>query len=73
MGTAIGVAFLAGLTAWELYRNRAYFGLAGNERQKLAFAIASGLFVLVAALAWRLMNKPANADFLIATDSEMKK
>ena len=28
---------------------------------------------LSALLAWRLMNKPANVDFLIATDSEMKK
>jgi preprotein translocase SecE subunit len=24
-------------------------------------------------IAWRLMNKPANVDFLIATDGEMKK
>jgi len=24
-------------------------------------------------LSWYLMNKPSNADFLIATDSEMKK
>ena len=23
--------------------------------------------------AWRMMNKPSNVDFLIATDSEMKK
>jgi preprotein translocase SecE subunit len=73
MGTAFGVAFLTGLTAWEIYRNRAYFGMAGNERQKIAFGVASGLFLLVAGLAWRLMNKPANVDFLIATDSEMKK
>lgn len=31
-----------------------------------------GFVVAAAILAWRLMNKPRNVEFLIATDSEMK-
>ena len=34
----------------------------------------TGVFILgYVWLCWYLMNKPKNADFLIATDSEMKK
>ncbi len=43
--------------------------MAGRITLAVAGAVLVGLFVL----AWRLMNKPSNADFLIATDSEMKK
>jgi preprotein translocase SecE subunit len=32
-----------------------------------------GVGIALALLCWRLMNKPGNVDFLIATDSEMKK
>jgi preprotein translocase SecE subunit len=35
--------------------------------------VASFFVVGFAALAWWLMNKQDNVDFLIATDSEMKK
>ena len=35
--------------------------------------MAVAFFVLFAALVWRVTNKPSNVDFLIATDSEMKK
>jgi len=73
MGTAISVTCLAGLTAFELYDKRVYFGMGAPERRSLALGLASALFVAIMALAWRLMNKPGNVDFLIATDSEMKK
>jgi len=73
MGTAISVTCLAALTAFELYDKRVYFGMAGNERRSLALVLASALFIAIMALAWRIMNKPSNVDFLIATDSEMKK
>ena len=59
----------------------------GNKVRKLEFLLADALarerhlativaltfLALFAALVWRLTNKPANVDFLIATDSEMKK
>jgi preprotein translocase SecE subunit len=35
--------------------------------------IAAAVFAGIMLFAWRMMNKPGNADFLIATDSEMKK
>jgi len=73
MGTAISITLLAALTAFELYDKRAYFAMNAPERRTLALGLAAGLFVAIMALAWRLMNKPTNVDFLIATDSEMKK
>lgn len=35
--------------------------------------VVIGLGVALGAVAWRLINKPAHAEFLIATDTEMKK
>jgi preprotein translocase SecE subunit len=42
---------------------------AQNITVGTCIAVAAGF----ALLCWRLMNKPDNVDFLIATDSEMKK
>jgi preprotein translocase subunit SecE len=39
----------------------------------VAISVCAVTFLLVSFFAWRTMNKPANAEFLIATDSEMKK
>jgi preprotein translocase SecE subunit len=35
--------------------------------------VCAAFIVAFAGLCWWLMNKPTNVDFLIATDSEMKK
>ncbi|HEY7086639.1 MAG TPA: preprotein translocase subunit SecE, partial [Tepidisphaeraceae bacterium] len=35
--------------------------------------ITAGFIAAAALLSWYIMNKPDNVDFLIATDSEMKK
>ena len=79
MGTAAGALLLGGLTAYNLY---VYLPLvmqmestqAGADRERqIALGVAAGFFVAFAFFAWRLMNKPSNVDFLIATDSEMKK
>jgi preprotein translocase subunit SecE len=43
--------------------------LAGRITAGLSVAIAISLSYVL----WRMMNKPSNVDFLIATDSEMKK
>ena len=77
MGTAFGAALLAGLTAYNIY---IYLPLlinlgAGAEARERQVALAAAVAFLAAFsfFAWRMMNKPSNVDFLIATDSEMKK
>lgn len=39
----------------------------------LRLSVTGGVCALLALWAWWLMNKPTNAEFLIATDDEMKK
>jgi preprotein translocase subunit SecE len=46
---------------------------AAVTARNVALGVCAATFAGMAALAWWLMNKPRNADFLIATDSEMKK
>ena len=79
MGTAAGALLLGGLTAYNLY---VYLPVlihfdttpAGQAHAHRVAAVVASLFVVgFAALAWWLMNKKDNVDFLIATDSEMKK
>jgi preprotein translocase SecE subunit len=41
--------------------------------QKVGLGVAIGFVIVFAAVSGYFMNKPANVDFLIATDSEMKK
>lgn len=79
MGTAFGAALIASLTAYNLYVYLPLFLTfestpAGQARERqIAFAVAAVFFAAFASFAWWLMNKASNADFLIATDSEMKK
>jgi preprotein translocase SecE subunit len=79
MGTAGGAALLGALTAYNLYvwlpvlMNLGSTPEAVAREKQIAIGVAAGFFALFAAFTWRLMNKPGNVDFLIATDSEMKK
>ena len=75
MGTAIGAGMLGALTTWQIYRYiPAFFSSPDPTRPQRIALIVAGIFALLfAAFAWRMMNKPGNVDFLIATDSEMKK
>jgi preprotein translocase subunit SecE len=68
MGTAIAAALLAGLTASFVY------GQADSPNRGL-WPLGLGIAVMIGLLLlfWWIMNAPGNADFLIATDSEMKK
>lgn len=73
MGTAIGAGLLGTLITWQIYAQVPAF-FADTARGRRVGLIAAAIFAAIYALiAWRLMNKPANVDFLIATDSEMKK
>src|SRR4051794_6448914 len=44
-----------------------------KNAQRVGIGVAVGFLLLYTVIAVRLMNKPSNVDFLIATDSEMKK
>ena len=79
MGTAAAALLLGALTAYNIY---VYLPILINfgttieaqaRAKNIATGVAVGFFAAFAFFAWRMMNKPTNADFLIATDSEMKK
>jgi len=80
MGTALGAAFIAALTADFVYvqmKAIPYATDAAGQPLYIAKSVcagsALGVLAIILFFVWRAMNKPSNADFLIATDSEMKK
>jgi preprotein translocase SecE subunit len=79
MGTAMGAALLGALLAYNLYVwipvliNLGSTPDALARERQVAIGVAAGFFVLYAGFVWWLTNKHENVDFLIATDSEMKK
>jgi preprotein translocase SecE subunit len=75
MGTAIGAGLLGILITWQIYRYVPAF-VSQNDAsrgQRIGLISAAIFAVLYGLIGWRVMNKPGNVDFLIATDSEMKK
>ena len=77
MGTAMGAGLLAALTANFFYQHLPIWlagaGVAQGKTKITAIYIIAGLLAAFGLLVFWIMNKPRNADFLIATDSEMKK
>ncbi len=73
MGTAIGAGLLGILMTWQLYAQVPAFFADTDRGRQVALVVAVVFVTIFALFAWRLMNKPGNVDFLIATDSEMKK
>ena len=79
MGTALAAGLLGVLTAYNLYHwlpsliTRDATPDAQARARNIAMGVAVAFFVAFIAFIWRTTNKPANVDFLIATDSEMKK
>jgi preprotein translocase subunit SecE len=77
MGTAGAAALLAALTASFLYQHMPIWlqgvGVSVARSKPVAIYIIAALLAGFGLLVFWLMNKPTNADFLIATDSEMKK
>jgi preprotein translocase SecE subunit len=70
MLTAAGALAIDVLVSNFIYSQlRAYLSVSRTT----ALSIATAVFVVIAVFAWRIMNKPGPVDFLIATDSEMKK
>jgi preprotein translocase subunit SecE len=74
MGTAIGAGFLGLVVAFELYHQIPTF-LHGTAQRDTRIALIASLVFLTAYSVWAywFTNKPTTVDFLIATDSEMKK
>ena len=77
MGTVMGALLVGGLTANFLYHYMPLWvgalGVPQDRRKTVTIAVIGVLFALYGLLVFWLINKPTNADFLIATDSEMKK
>lgn len=80
MGTAIAAILIAFLFAQFVFgqmRAIPYGKTATGDPKYIAtsvcLGVAAGVLAVFVFLFWRLMNKPSNVDFLIATDSEMKK
>jgi preprotein translocase SecE subunit len=75
MGTALGAGLISILFADFVYNRlqalKAWYQWSMGTGTMIGISIA--VFALLMLWAWRLMNKPGNVDFLIATDSEMKK
>jgi preprotein translocase SecE subunit len=79
LGTVFVGLLLAVLTAFSLYQNiMPYLPVTGSVQhdrsvRQIVMSCCIGLFALVGLLIFWQTNKPRNVDFLIATDSEMKK
>jgi preprotein translocase subunit SecE len=76
VGTVAGAAMVGVFTAYNLYVQLPTF-LPNSIARPMALKISAAVVAVFALgyswLAWYLLNKPGNVDFLIATDSEMKK
>jgi preprotein translocase SecE subunit len=70
MLTAVGAALLIALSAQFIYQS--VLGSAGASRN-VRIGVTAGFAAAASAFAWWLMNRPQSVEFLIATDSEMKK
>jgi preprotein translocase subunit SecE len=69
MGTVGGVALVGALTMQFIFSERNTFRMTDG----VAEAVCGGFALVYALIAFYVMNRPGNVDFLIATDSEMKK
>jgi preprotein translocase SecE subunit len=83
MGTVAGVSLIGLLIANFLYSEFDGFStkpwlsnllrITHLQEPKGAYLLVVIFSLVYAAIAYHMMNKPKNVDFLIATDSEMKK
>ncbi len=72
LGTGIGAGLVILFTVQFIYRRLPLVtGLSRDEW--MLFAVVGGIAIVLALVAWWLINRPKHADFLINTDGEMKK
>ncbi len=69
MGTAGTVALIGIMIGYFLYTYLPMWGVPA----RVMLGVVAGVMIGYGLLGFYLLNKPRNVDFLIATDSEMKK
>ncbi len=69
LGTALGAGAVVCFVAWFIYAQSVTF----VENRTVRLGLAGGFVALMAVVVWWLMNGANRAQFLIDTDSEMKK
>ncbi|HUU18610.1 MAG TPA: preprotein translocase subunit SecE [Sedimentisphaerales bacterium] len=75
LSSAFAAAIIAVLGCWQLYSKleAVEWGLSRKAALWVATMLPAGLFVVLALLISWLINKPSIADFMIASEGEMKK
>lgn len=77
MGTAVGIGLVVFAIVAFLYERMQTWAVFqesdGTPKSWLILAVLGGLIAIVGIWMFRILNRPSVADFLIATDSEMKK
>jgi len=73
--SAFGFGIIVALGCYRLYKTLQAVELGLGERASLWIftMVPAGLFVILAFLVFRLVNRPSIADFMIAGEGEMKK
>ncbi len=73
--SAFAAAIIAGLGCLQLYNQleATSWGLSNRAAMWIATMVPTGLFVVLALLIFWLVNKHRVADFMIASEGEMKK
>jgi len=73
MGTVGGAALIVLLVGNFFYTYLPTWSDTLHAHPRIMIAVVLGIVVALSLLIFRFINKPTNVDFLIATDSEMKK
>lgn len=71
--TALAAAGIVLFTAWFIYATLPPYIPWLASHRKWLIGIDLCFIVIASLLIWRIINKPRTVDFLIATDTEMKK
>ena len=74
--SAFGAAIFATLGSWRLYVKldaSNLWGISNRSHLWVSTMVPAGLFVVLSLLIIWLINKPSIADFMIASEGEMKK
>jgi len=72
--SAVAVAVIAAMGCWGLYNKlQASLDVSQVTGLWVSVVVPIGLFAVIAAVIYWLVNKPAIADFLIAAEGELKK
>jgi preprotein translocase subunit SecE len=74
MGTALGLGILTALGCWSLYNKlEGITSLNENVKVWVQAGIPAVLFLVLCWAIFKVLNTPKYADFMIATEGEMKK